>query len=134
MKSGYGRTQHKGRQVLTHRLAFCQSRGVEPEAIKGLVIRHKCDNPPCINPDHLEAGTVADNMADMTARGRRVKGESVGNSKLTEQQIAEIKAKYQPYSKDANQYQLSKQYGVTQSEISMIVCGARWAHTQGGVK
>ncbi|MBB1606501.1 hypothetical protein A9972_22060 [Pseudomonas sp. UME83] len=128
MRTGYGRTQYKGRQILAHRLAYCMASGIEPEQIKGVVIRHKCDNPSCVNPDHLEPGTTQENMNDMTDRGRRVRGELVGNSKLTEEQINAIRDAYRPRSKDANQYALARQHGVTQSLISMILNGKRWEH------
>lgn len=128
MQSGYGRTQYKGRQILAHRLAYCMASGIEPEQIKGVVIRHKCDNPSCVNPEHLEPGTIQDNMEDMTVRGRRVRGERVGNSRLTAEQINSIRDAYCPRSKDANQYALAKQHGVTQSLISMILNRKRWEH------
>ena len=128
---GYGYLQHEGRQVLAHRLAYCQHKGLSLEAIKGLVVRHKCDNPKCINPDHLELGSQADNMADKVARGRALKGEEIGNSKLTEEQVAEIKRLYIPRSRQFNQYQLAKRFNVSQSQISMIVTGQRWSYTKG---
>lgn len=129
-KSGYGYAQFQGRQYLAHRLAYSLNELLHPDALKGVVIRHNCDNPGCVNVDHLQPGTVQDKMADMAARGRRVIGESVGTSKLTAQQVGEIKATYVPRSKTANQYALAKAYGVTQSEISQILSGARWAHTE----
>lgn len=127
-KSGYGYTQFMGRQFLAHRVVFALNEWKHPDALKGIVIRHKCDNPSCINIDHLEPGTTQDNMNDMTARGRRVRGELVGNSKLTAAQIEEIRNTYRPRSKDANQYVLALKYGVSQSEISHVLAAKRWAH------
>jgi len=127
-KTGYGYTQFLGRQVLAHRLAYALNQLKLPDSLKGVVIRHKCDNPSCINVEHLEPGTQQDNMDDMTLRGRRVRGELVGNSKLTAQQVCEIKASYIPRSKHANQYELAKKYSVSQSEISQIISSKRWTH------
>ena len=129
MRTGYGRTQYKGKQILAHRLAYCLAAGVEPNQIKGMVVRHRCDNPGCINPEHLELGSTQDNMNDMTERGRRVRGELVGNAKLTAEQIDEIRSTYVPRSKSHNQYALAKKFGVTQSLISMALRGSRWNHT-----
>lgn len=65
---GYGLVGNTKR-VRVHRLSWELANGSTiPD---GMVIRHKCDNPPCINPEHLEIGTHADNMADMFSRGRR---------------------------------------------------------------
>ncbi len=127
-KSGYGYTQFLGRQVLAHRLAYALNEMRHPDLLKGFVIRHKCDNPSCINVEHLEIGTTKDNMDDMTRRGRRVRGELVGNSKLTAQQVREIKSSYIPRSKNANQRELAKKYNITQSQISQIISSKRWSH------
>lgn len=129
MRTGYGRTQHKGKQILAHRLAYCLAAEIEPEQIQGMVVRHRCDNPGCVNPEHLELGSTQDNMNDMTERGRRVRGELVGNSKLTAEQIDEIRRAYVPRSKSHNQYALAEKYGVSQSLISMALRGCRWNHT-----
>jgi hypothetical protein len=64
---GYGRKWHAGAMWLAHRLALLELY----VPIAGMVVMHRCDNPPCVNPDHLTVGTVADNNADMDAKGRR---------------------------------------------------------------
>lgn len=71
---GYGQVQHAGsgtRNGAAHRLMYERYHGPIPD---GHVMRHKCDNPPCVNPDHLETGTHAENMRDMVERGRQVGG------------------------------------------------------------
>lgn len=67
LRHGYGSFYFKGRAHLAHRLAYILSNG---EIEGGLHVRHKCDNPNCCNPNHLELGTHADNMHDRVKRGR----------------------------------------------------------------
>lgn len=65
---GYGQLELNGRRVRAHRLAYVIFNGEEiPE---GHVVRHTCDRPLCVAPEHLELGTVADNNRDMWERGR----------------------------------------------------------------
>ena len=128
-KNGYGYTQFMGRQYLAHRLAYALNEFLHPDALSGLVIRHKCDNPACINVEHLEPGTQQDNADDKVKRGRSLRGEAVAGAKLTADMVASIKAAYVPRSRHANQYQLAQRFGVSQSEISHILSGKRWSYT-----
>ncbi len=75
--ANYGQIRFaKDKCVLTHRLAWEVTKGAIPD---GLYVLHRCDNPPCCNPDHLFLGTAADNTADMMAKGRHwtMKGMTV---------------------------------------------------------
>lgn len=65
--AGYGRFRYRNRFYFAHRTAYRVWVGRIPE---GLLVRHKCDNPPCINPSHLETGTFRDNARDREERGR----------------------------------------------------------------
>lgn len=64
---GYGRFNYRSQSVAAHRLAWSAVNGDIPP---GMVVRHDCDQPLCVNPDHLRIGTHADNMADRAKRGR----------------------------------------------------------------
>lgn len=117
---GYGLLHRNNKTMKAHRVSYEVYKGRIP---KGLVVRHSCDNPACINPDHLDIGTVADNVRDRELRGRRdVKGEQIGTSKLTSEQVLNIKASSE--SIDV----LADKYGVHRSNISLIRAGKSWKH------
>jgi len=67
--AGYGTLYVLGKTVLAHRVSWALQRHQSPK--KGIVIRHGCDNPPCVNPSHLYSGTQADNNRDVLERARR---------------------------------------------------------------
>ncbi len=119
--AGYGQFWLNGTQVRAHRLAYRLECGPIPES---LVVRHRCDNPCCVNPAHLELGTHKENSADRVKRGRSNSpfGERHGHCKLTEQQVLVIRASNEP------QHVLAKRYGVTQSVISAARRGETWGH------
>jgi len=90
------------------------------EIPKGFVIRHTCDNPSCINPDHLLVGTHADNVADKVSRDRCAKLENNGRHKLTIEQVKTI------YFSDNSQTNLAKEYKVTRRVIYDIINKNTW--------
>lgn len=117
---GYGRVRDGNGVVVAHRLAF--KTWIGPLGPDELAC-HRCDNPPCVNPDHLFAGSQGDNLADMIAKGRSRTGERNWNVKLTDTQVAEIRAAYLGIR--GQQRELAEAYGVTRPYISKIVRGSR---------
>ena len=76
-KDGYGGMKRKGKIYRAHRKSWITFKGEIPE---GLHVLHHCDNPKCINPDHLYIGTHQDNMDDMVKRGRQKTIPQYGNN------------------------------------------------------
>lgn len=95
---------------------------------KGMVIRHRCDNPGCINLEHLEIGTYADNTRDAWERGRgkipHKMGEVHGSAKLTEKSVREIRA----FGPGITQRMIGLIYSVSDATISMIRNNKIWRH------
>ena len=90
---GYGMTYQSATRgsMRAHIVSYRLHRGDVP---KGLVVRHGCDNPSCVNPEHLELGTRADNNRDRDERGRHWSPSGVAHhaAKLTPETVAEIRA------------------------------------------
>lgn len=107
-----------------HRVAYCKANEVSLDDIKRLVVRHKCDNPSCVNPAHLEIGSHANNVHDAVARGRNARKGGHGRAKLTEDQIAAIRAEYTGFR--GQQVMLATKYKVSQPMISYIVNQKNW--------
>ncbi len=130
-QDGYGYVVVKGKTVYAHRTAYCEANGVTMESIKGWIVRHRCDNPPCINAQHLLIGTVADNSRDMVERGRGRSGahKSFGASnpatKLSESAVREIRSELDIGKTQAS---IAKKYGVSQNLISCIKRRTIWAN------
>lgn len=118
--SGYSITLVDGECVYIHRLMYEKYKGRIPDGIEAC---HKCDNPNCINPDHLFLGTHKENMSDRTSKGRDTNGERNGCAKLTDEQVIKILS-----LRHLKQAELAKTFNVTQPTISMILNNKRWKH------
>lgn len=125
---GYGQLTIKGQHVKAHRLAYAQAHGMSLQQLKGKHVRHGCDNPACVNPEHLELGTHAQNMRDMAERGRAkgLKGELNKAAKLTAAEVADIRSKYVPRDRTNGSRGLARLYGVEHRQILNIVHGKTW--------
>lgn len=111
-----------------HRRAYRDAHGLTSEQLKGVHICHHCDNPKCWEPDHLFAGTPADNMADKVAKGRQLKGVQIKQAKLNESQVLAIRERYVRGSATVGQPALAREYGVQQTLICQIVNRQIWKH------
>lgn len=118
---GYGFIKNNYRTLLAHRVSWELHNGPIPE---GMYVCHRCDNPACVNPDHLFIGTAKDNSADRDRKGRanNPTGSRRSNAKLTEQQVAEIRS-----SKERG-VDLAKRYGVSPAVICVARKGKTWRH------
>ena len=112
-KDGYGYCMGHGERK-AHRLSYVLSYGPIPA---GKMVRHKCDNPCCVNPEHLELGTASDNMKDRSARGRHPVGRKASQTKLTPEQRQEIKRRKQA---GEVQRRLAEEFNVTPAVICRI--------------
>jgi hypothetical protein len=125
-KAGYGRFRLNGEQRFAHRVAAWRA-GIINNESDSIVVRHKCDNPRCVNPAHLEAGTQADNVKDRVARGRSQRGESHAKAKLTERKVRQIKEMLR--AKIQHKY-IALMYGVTVQAVSAIKTERAWRHVK----
>lgn len=124
--SGYARMKVGGRTFRAHRVIWECANGPIPA---GMLVCHRCDNPPCVNLAHLFLGTHAENSADMAAKGRAshnetkvyTRGDKHHNAKLTDEEVEEIRRIYQDGG--INQGQLAILFGVSQALVSKIVRG-----------
>lgn len=123
-RNGYGLMLINYRSERAHRYSYEIHKGPIP---KGLCVLHKCDNPPCVNPDHLFLGTRKDNSLDMHAKHRnnQPKGEASAVSKLTDKAVRNIrKNSHLPASS------FVEKYGVTRATIYAVRQKRTWKHVK----
>ena len=126
---GYG--QYSGRTLSTGRRPTCQAHRAAWEITMGAIpdgflVCHRCDNPPCVNPDHLFVATHAENMADMVRKGRKLRGEDHRCARLTEPDVLRIReiGEAGGLSLEA----IGRLFGVSGCHIGKIVRRERWGH------
>jgi hypothetical protein len=129
---GYGRVSIRNQYYRASRVSFHIHNGSLGD---GLEVCHSCDNPPCVNPDHLFLGTRTDNERDKWAKGRgndafnrpenKARGERINTNKLTEGQVLDVIDRLKRGERPAA---IGNLYGVTYSCIYLIKTGKNWAH------
>ena len=119
---GYGRVRINMTMRIAPRVAYEVWVGPIPQ---GLYVLHRCNNPPCINPAHLRAGTAADNMADRVLAGHS-KGEHAGH-KLTDDKVRQIRKMREAGETYA---QIASKFTVKRGAIGCILRGETWTHVK----
>lgn len=127
--SGHGKikpSSHNGFGY-AHRYSFFIHNG---EFDRSMQVLHHCDNPHCVNPDHLYLGDQKQNMRDASNRKRFInrRGSKASRSILTEDQVLEIRRTFKTRSKEFGSDALAKKYGVGVSNIQNILCRLSWKH------
>lgn len=135
--AGYASCWFQGGYSMLHRKAYCLANNVELSTIVGVVVRHSCDNPRCINPEHLLVGTSSDNMRDCVERSRHInnlsnmahtnrkRGEEQVNSRWSDDDVLEIRMSWASGEKQTS---IAKRFGCRQTDVSRIVNRKAWAH------
>lgn len=127
-ENGYGVLHNKSGERLAHRFSYELEHG--DGSASGLFILHKCDNPRCVKPAHLFAGTHIDNMTDMRAKGRssrapRTPGEAHHNAKLTDAAVKAIRAAHASGLKFKD---IAAQHGISVGNAERVVHRRAWRH------
>lgn len=122
---GHGVFSNKAGMKTAHRFSYLIHHGEMPQ---GMFVCHKCDNPACVNPAHLEIGDQFDNMGGCSKRGRIARGNRHPRSKLTD---VKAKAILMLYRDGVGLMELTQMFRVSQNAIRQVVTGVTWHHATG---
>lgn len=120
--NGYGRASFEGYGILAHRLSYLAH---TRKPLRGLCVLHKCDNPPCVNPEHLFRGTRGDNNRDCCDKGRHCRGSRMPNAQLTEGEVTRARNLYR---EGRAIRRIAAILGVRVAAVWRAIAGRRWAH------
>jgi len=123
-RMGYGSVVWAGKPEKAHRAAYMREHSCS--LLPNVVVRHRCDNPRCVNPAHLELGTVADNNRDRDERGRAALGMKHGKAKLTDADVRTIRRRYEAGGETHRS--LAAEYGVDHKVIGSCIRRLTWKH------
>lgn len=126
-RTGYGSFNLIGltgtrRHTFAHRYTYEKTFGTIPA---GMFVCHKCDNPPCCNPDHLFLGTLQDNKRDEVEKKRHAHGVKNGNAKLTEADVLKIR---ELHREGWSLPELARKFSVRNTTIHWVVSRGTWKH------
>jgi hypothetical protein len=107
---GYGQIKVNQKMLYAHRVSWEMANGPIPD---GLCVLHHCDNPPCVNPDHLFLGTQADNMRDKVRKNRQ--GFPWKVAPCHHEEMRKLKSRGLP------PMDIGKAYGLSQSRVYAII-------------
>lgn len=120
---GYGRITYEKKQISVHRVSYELANGPIPD---GKFVLHSCDNPLCVNPNHLSLGDQKENMRQASDRGRvkvpKCKGIEQGNCKLSENDVLKIRESI------GTVVSVAKEFNVSPATISRIRLRKGWTH------
>lgn len=124
--TGYGQFKSvmiRATPIAAHRASWIIHNG--PIASSKILVRHRCDNSLCCNPDHLELGSYKQNMEDCISRGRISKGCGRHNTKMTPAKVKHLRIMR---AEGASLSQIASNFGFSKSTAHRIVTGQSWAH------
>lgn len=126
-KAGYGTMSFQGKQRPAHYVSWSAFNERFPDATQ-THMRHRCREKACVNPDHLEPGTAADNALDRRRDGTQRVGERHHRAKITEEVARKIKAS----KGNRTQTERAREFSTTIGTIKKIDQGLTWAHLDDG--
>jgi hypothetical protein len=129
-----GRNDGSGKNVMAHRFSYELHKGAIPD---GMIVMHSCDNPACVNPDHLSVGTHKDNTRDMIDKGRRSKyagapsvGAKNGRAVLNDEKVRYIRAECSGSGGIKGYARLARELGVSEVAVRNAALGKTWSHVK----